>query len=91
MWFPGNEGIEEIFAKLHEENGGMPSDSKRSKARAITTGPDAYGLRDQLQKFADEYCLPDHISDERGAEIILQAFKQKIAGELKLLGVSVDQ
>ena len=63
----------------------------QTKYRAITTGLDAYGLRDHLQRFAGEYWLPDHVSDERGAEIILEAFKRKVAGELELLDVTVDQ
>lgn len=59
--------------------------------KAVTTGQDAYGLRDRLQQYADEYWLPDHASDEQGAEIILEAFKRKIAGELELLGVVVER
>ena len=62
----------------------------QTQYRAITTGKDLYGLRDHLQRFADEYWLPDHVSDEQGAEIILDAFKRKIAGDLELLDVSVD-
>ena len=63
----------------------------QTQYRAITKGLDAYGLRDHLQQFADEYWLPAHVSDGRGAEIILDAFKRKIAGELELLDVTVDQ
>ena len=59
------------------------------KFRAIPTGQDAFGLSDSLQRFIDEYWLPDHASDEQGAEIILEAFKRKIAGELELLDVTV--
>jgi len=33
----------------------------------------------------DDYWLPDHVSDERGAEVILEAFKRKVAGDLELL------
>lgn len=57
---------------------------KRGKCKATETKPI---LRDRLQQFADEYWLPDHVSDERGAEIILEAFKRKVAGELELLDV----
>ena len=57
------------------------------KHRIITTGQDQHGLCDRLQQFADEYWLPDHVSDELGAEIILEAFKRKVAGELELLDV----
>lgn len=45
------------------------------KFKATSNGKDAYGLCDRLQQFADEYWLPDHVSDERGAEIILEAFE----------------
>ena len=65
--------------------------SHQIKYRAITKGLDVYGLRDHLQKFADEYWLPDHVTDERGAEIILEAFKRKVAGELELLDVTVNE
>lgn len=35
------------------------------------------------------YWLSDHVTDERGAAIILEAFKRKVAGELELLDVVV--
>ena len=35
--------------------------------------------------------LPDHVSDERGAEIILDAFRRKVAGELELFDVVVNK
>ena len=63
----------------------------QTQYRAITKGLDAYELRDQRQQFADGYWLPAHVSDERGAEIILDAFKRKLAGELELLDVRVDE
>ena len=61
------------------------------KSKATSNGKDELGLCEQLQRFADEYCLPDHVSDERGAEIILDAFKRKVAGELELLDVTVNK
>ena len=61
------------------------------KFQACTNGKDELGLREQLQLFADRYWLPDHVSVERGAEIILDAFKRKVAGELELLDVVVDE
>jgi len=61
------------------------------KFKASTNGKDELGLKDHLQRYADDYWLPDHVSDERGAEIILEAFKRKIAGELELLDVVVNK
>lgn len=61
------------------------------KFKASTNGKDELGLKDHLQRYADDYWLPDHASEERGAEIILAAFKRKVAGELKLLNVSVEE
>ena len=61
------------------------------KFKATTNGKDAFDLRDHLQRFADEYWLPDHVSDERSAEIILEAFKRKVAGELELFDVVVNK
>ena len=61
------------------------------KFKATTNGKDAFDLRDHLQRFADEYWLPDHVSNERGAEVILEAFKRKVVGELELLDVVVKQ
>ena len=46
--------------------------------KATSNGKDAYGLRDHLQQFADVYWLSDHVSDERGAEVILEAFKRRL-------------
>ena len=61
-----------------------------TKFVAVTTGLDVYELRDHLQQFADAYWLPAHVTDERGAEIVLEAFKRKVAGELELLDVTVN-
>ena len=35
--------------------------------------------------------VPHHVTNERGAEISLEAFKPKMAGELELLDVVVDE
>ena len=59
--------------------------------KSTTNGKDELRLKEQLQQFADEYWLPDPVSAERGAEIILEAFKRKIAGKLELLDVVVDE
>ena len=61
------------------------------KFTASTNGNDELALKDQLQRYADDYWLPDHVTEERGAEIILDAFKRKVAGELELLDVVSDQ
>ena len=61
------------------------------KFKASTNGKNELGLKDQLRRYADDYWLPDHVSDERGDEIILDAFKRKVAGELKLLDVVVGK
>ena len=50
---------------------------------------DELGLNESLQQFADEYWLSDYVIDERGAEIILEAFKRKVAGQLELLDLKV--
>ena len=63
----------------------------KSQSKASSSVKDAFGLCDRLQQFANDYWLPDHVSDERCAEIILEAFKRKVAGELELLGVGVNE
>ena len=61
------------------------------KFKASTSGKDELGLKDQLQRYADDYRLPDHVSDEPGAEIVLDAFRRKVAGELELVDVTVNK
>ena len=48
-------------------------------------GEDELGLNESLQQFADSYWLPDHVTKEQAAAIVLDAFKRKVAGQLKLL------
>lgn len=55
------------------------------KFEATSETNSAMALRDELQRFADEFWLPDHVTSEQAAAIILDAFKRKIAGQMKLL------
>ncbi|MDB2685895.1 hypothetical protein N9Y42_01680 [Mariniblastus sp.] len=56
---------------------------------ANTTGDDQLQLVNQLQAFADSFWLSDHVTEEQAAEIILDAFKRKVHGQLELLEVKV--
>ena len=53
--------------------------------KATSNGDDELQLAKQLQAFADGYWLPGHATDDQAAEIILDAFKRKMAGQLELL------
>ena len=46
---------------------------------------DELGLNESLQQFADSYWLPDHLAGDQAAAVILESFKRKVAGQLKLL------
>lgn len=58
--------------------------------KATSNGKDEFLMSQTLQKFADEFWVPQHVTRERAAEIILGAFKRKIAGELKLLDLDTE-
>jgi len=55
------------------------------KFEAVTDGVDKFALSDALQWFADDFWLPGHVTPEQASEIILEAFKRKVAGQRELL------
>ena len=85
-----DDQLGQLFAVMQDlRDAGRPAGGiATTKFKASTNGKDQFGLKDRLQQFADEYWLPDHVDDERGTEIILEAFKRKVAGELELIGLT---
>ena len=63
----------------------------KMKFEATTDGEDKFALTDALQWFADDFWLPDHATDNEAGEIVLNALKRKVAGDLELLDVVVKR
>ena len=61
------------------------------KFEVSNASEDELGLNESLQQFADAYWLPEHVTKEQAAAIVLDAFKRKVAGELELLDVTVNK
>ena len=61
------------------------------KFEASTAGKDKFALTDALQWFADDFWMPDHVTADQPPEIIVEAFKRKVAGQLELLELKVIQ
>jgi len=59
------------------------------KIEVTTTGNDDLGLREILQRYANEFWLPAHVSDEQAGAMVLDSFKRNIDGEPQLLEVTV--
>ena len=59
------------------------------KIEVTMTGNDDLSLRDILQRFADEFWLPAHVSDEQASAMILDSFKRRIEGEMPLMKIDV--
>ena len=60
------------------------------KFEATTDGIDKFALTDALQWFADDFWLPDHVTPEQAPEIVLDAFKRKVAGQLEPLELKAE-
>jgi len=52
---------------------------------ATTEGPNRLGVRELLQRYADEQWVAVHMTPEQAADSVLDCFKRAVAGELKLL------
>ena len=52
---------------------------------ATTEGQNRLGLRELLQRYADEQWVADHMTPEQAAESVLDCFRRAVAGELELL------
>ena len=61
------------------------------KFEVVTTGKDKLLLVCQLQAFADGYWLPDHVTEDQAAAIILDAFRRKMLGQLELLDLRLKK
>ena len=57
---------------------------------AKTEGGNQLGLREVLQRFADDQRSAQDLSDNQRAEILLDQFKRHVASELQLLELRVD-
>ena len=58
------------------------------KFKAKTNGEDHLNFVSQLQRFADGFWLPDHVDEEQATNVILDAFKRKVRGQLELLDLT---
>ena len=65
------------------------SSKAEMKFEATTDGVDKFALTDALQWFADDFWLPAHATDQQSAEIVLEAFKRKVTGQLELLDLQI--
>jgi hypothetical protein len=54
---------------------------------ASTEGPNRLGLRELLQRYADEQWVAAHMTPEQAAASVLDCFKRSVAGELEMLGL----
>jgi hypothetical protein len=52
---------------------------------ATTEGPNRLGLRELLQRYADEQWVAVHLTPKQAAESVLDCFNRAVAGELELL------
>ena len=52
---------------------------------ATTEGPNRLGLRELLQRYADEQWVADHITDEQVAASMFVCFQRALRYELELL------
>jgi hypothetical protein len=52
---------------------------------ATTEGQNRLGLRELLQRYADEQWVADHLTLEQAAESVLDCFKRAVRQELELL------
>jgi hypothetical protein len=52
---------------------------------ATTEGPNRLGLRELLQRYADEQWVANHLTKEQAAASVLGTFKRAVMHELKLL------
>ena len=50
-----------------------------------TEGPNRLGLRELLQRYADEQWVADHMTDEQDAGLVLDCFKRLVQQEQELL------
>jgi len=52
---------------------------------AITEGQNRLGLREKLQRYANEQWVANHFTKEQAAAAVLSTFKAAVINELKLL------
>jgi len=52
---------------------------------ATTEGPNRLGLRELLQRYANEQWVADQMTPEQAAESVLDCFKRAVRQELELL------
>ena len=52
---------------------------------ASTEGPNRIGLRELLQRYADEQWIAAHMTPDQAAESVLDCFKRSVRQELELL------
>ena len=52
---------------------------------AATEGLNRLGLRELLQRYADDQWVAAHMTEEQAAESVLDCFKRAVAQELQLL------
>jgi len=52
---------------------------------ATTEGQNRLGLRELLQRYADEQWVANHFTKEQAAAAVLSTFKAAVINELKLL------
>lgn len=59
---------------------------------AKTEGSDRLGLRELLQRYADDQWVATHMTPDQAAASVLDCFKRAVAAELELLDLEcVDQ
>ena len=58
--------------------------------KATAEGSDKLGLREILEKYANDQWLPAHCTDEQKCAIVLDQLKRQITQELKLLVLEAD-
>jgi hypothetical protein len=61
------------------------------KFTSTTEGTNRLGLRELLQRYADEQWVAVHLTPEQAAESVLDCFKRAVAGELELLDLGYKE
>jgi hypothetical protein len=56
---------------------------------ATCLGSDPLGLREKLEQFANEQCLPAHATREEAEAIVLDQFNRTVAHTMELLELQV--
>jgi hypothetical protein len=80
--FGAAAGATRIAKQTHKST--VLGSTKRLSRRSLVIG-NLLGLRELLQRYADEQWLANHMTDEKAVESVLDCFVPAVAQELEIL------